>query len=49
MNQEGALLEFLEDPEERAKWIFRLRIAYILWIIFLIVGLLSIALYYLLS
>ena len=40
--------EFLGEPEKRAKWIYRLRIAYILWIIFVILGLLFIALYHLL-
>jgi|YNPNPStandDraft_1061719.scaffolds.fasta_scaffold00537_23 hypothetical protein len=31
----------LDTPEKKAKWIMRIKIAYILWIIFLTVGVLS--------
>lgn len=46
--EEPFLEKILGDPESKARWIYRLRIAYILWIIFVILGLLSIALYYML-
>ncbi|MEM0492893.1 MAG: hypothetical protein QXS02_02910 [Candidatus Thermoplasmatota archaeon] len=39
---------FLDTPEKKARWILRLRIAYIIWIIFLIIGILTLILYYLL-
>lgn len=40
--------DFLEDPEERAKWVLRFRIAYLAWIIMAILSLTFLALYYLL-
>ena len=32
---------FFDTPEKKAKWMVRLKIAYILWIIFIIIGILS--------
>lgn len=29
---------FFDTPEKKAKWIFRLRIAIIFWVIFVIIG-----------
>ncbi len=40
---------FFDTPEKRAKWIVRIKIAYIIWIIFVIIGITSIALWYLLK
>ena len=33
---------FFDTPEKKAKWLVRLKIAYIIWIVFTIIGILSI-------
>ena len=38
---------FFDSPEKKAKWIARLRIAYILWIILVIIAFIFLAWYYL--
>lgn len=40
---------FFDTPEKKAKWIARIKIAYIIWIIFLIIGIVSIAIWYFLK
>lgn len=40
---------FFDTPEKKAKWLVRIKIAYILWIIFVIIGIFSILLWYLLK
>ncbi|UCD14524.1 MAG: hypothetical protein JSW60_03650 [Thermoplasmatales archaeon] len=40
---------FFDTPEKKAKWITRVKIAYIIWIIFVIVGVISIAIWYFLK
>lgn len=42
-----SLEDIFEDPERKARWIKRLRIAYLLWIIMVIFSLTFLALYYL--
>ncbi len=37
---------FFDTPEKKAKWLFRLKIGYILWIIFMIIGIISILIWY---
>jgi len=38
---------FFDTPEKKAKWIARLRIAYIIWIIFVIISFIFLAWYFL--
>jgi hypothetical protein len=40
--------ELFDTPEKKARWIVRIKIAYIIWIILMILGIMSLALYYLL-
>jgi len=40
---------FFDTPEKKAKWLVRIKIAYILWIIFLLIGILSFLVWYLLK
>jgi len=40
---------FFDSAEKKARWIARLRIAYILWIILVIIGIISLAVWYLLK
>ena len=37
---------FFDTPEKKAKWLFRLKIGYILWIIFMIIGIVAILIGY---
>ena len=40
---------FFDTPEKKAKWLVRIKIAYILWVIFLVIGILSLLIWYLLK
>ena len=40
---------FFDTPEKKAKWIVRIKIAYIIWILFVIIGIVSIAVWYFLK
>ena len=37
---------FFDTPQKKAKWIVRIKIAYIIWILFVIIGIISIAFWY---
>jgi type IV secretory pathway TrbL component len=41
LEDDPVLGRFFNTPEKKAKWIVRLKYAYILWIIFVILGILS--------
>ena len=45
LEDDPVLGKFFDTPEKKAKWIVRLKIAYILWILFVIIGIISIALW----
>jgi hypothetical protein len=47
LEEDPILGRFFDSPEKKAKWLVRLRVAYILWIIFLIFGILFLALKFL--
>jgi len=36
---------FFDTPEKKARWLYRLKIAYIVFIIFMIIGVLSLLVY----
>ena len=40
---------FFDTPEKKARWVSRLKFAYIIWIIFMIMGIISLLLWYLLK
>ena len=40
---------FFDTSEKKARWLYRLKIAYILWIIFVILGILSLIVWYFLK
>jgi hypothetical protein len=40
---------FFDTPQKKAKWIVRIKIAYILWIFFVIMGIIFIAIWYFLK
>jgi len=41
LDDDPILGRFFNTPEKKARWIVRLKYAYILWIIFIILGILS--------
>jgi len=46
LEDDPILGRFFDTPEKKAKWIARLKILYIIWILFVIIGIISIALWY---
>ena len=38
-----------DTPEKKARWLARIKIAYILWIIFVIIGIITLLVWYLLK
>ena len=49
IEDDPVLGRFFDTPEKKAKWIVRFKIAYILWIVFVIIGIISIALWFFLK
>jgi len=46
LDDDPLLGRFFDTSEKKAKWIVRMKIMYILWIVFVIVGILSLILWY---
>jgi hypothetical protein len=46
IEDDPVLGRFFDTPEKKAKWIVRIKIAYIIWILFVIIGIISIAIWY---
>jgi hypothetical protein len=46
IDDDPILGKFFNTPEKKAKWLIRIKIAYILWIIFVIIGIITIFLWY---
>ncbi|MEM0466820.1 MAG: hypothetical protein QXX20_04405 [Candidatus Thermoplasmatota archaeon] len=46
LEEDPILGQFFDTPEKKARWIVRLKIAYIFWILFLIIGIFSFLLWY---
>ena len=40
---------FFDTPEKKAKWLVRIKIAYILWIILMIIGVISFLIWFVLK
>lgn len=38
LEEDPILGRFFDTPEKKARWLYRIKIAYIIWIIFLIIG-----------
>ena len=41
------LKDYFNTPEKKAKWLIRIKYSYIIWIIFIIFGILFLLIYYL--
>ena len=46
LENDPVLGKFFDTPEKKARWIYRLKIAYIIWIIFVIIGIITIFVWY---
>lgn len=49
IEEDPVLGRFFNTPEKKARWLYRLKIAYILWIVFVIIGIMSLLIWYLLK
>jgi hypothetical protein len=49
LENDPILGRFFDTPEKKARWISRLKTAYIIWIIFVILGIVSILIWYFLK
>lgn len=49
LEEDQIIGRFFDTPEKKAKWLVRIKIAYILWLVFLVIGILSLLLWYLLK
>jgi len=49
IEEDPILGRFFDSPEKKAKWLVRIKIAYIIWIIFLIIGIIFLAAWYFLK
>jgi len=41
LEEDPVIGRFFDTPEKKAKWIVRIKYAYILWIVFVILGIIS--------
>ena len=49
LDDDPVIGRFFDTPEKKAKWLVRVKIAYIFWILFLVFGIISILFWYLLK
>lgn len=49
IEDDPVLGRFFDTPEKKAKWLVRIKIAYILWIVFVVLGIIFIAIWYFLK
>ena len=46
IEDDPVLGRFFDTPEKKAKWLARIKIAYILWIFFVIIGIVTMLIWY---
>ena len=46
IEEDPIISRFFDTPEKKAKWLVRIKIAYIIWIIFAIIGIIFLAVWY---
>ena len=49
LEEDPILGRFFDTPEKKAKWLVRIKIGYILWIIFMIIGIMSLLIWHFLK
>ncbi len=46
IEKDPILGRYFDSPEKKAKWLFRIKIAYILWIVFVTLGIIALMVIY---
>ena len=46
LDDDEILGEFFDSPKKKAKWLIRIKYAYILWIVFVMLGIIFLLIYY---
>ena len=49
LDDDPILGQFFDTPEKKAKWLVRIKIGYILWIAFVIIGIIALLIWHLLK
>ena len=49
IEEDSILGRFFDTPEKKAKWLVRIKIAYIIWLIFVIIGIIFLGVSYFLK
>jgi hypothetical protein len=49
LENDPVLGRFFDTPEKKAKWLAKIKIAYILWIIFVVIGITTLLVWYMLK
>lgn len=49
LDNDPVIGRFFDTPEKKAKWLARIKIAYILWIIFVVIGIITLLVWYILK
>ena len=49
LEHDPVLGRFFDTSEKKAKWLARIKIAYILWIIFVVIGIITLLVWYMLK
>jgi len=49
LDDDPILGQFFDTPEKKAKWLVRIKIGYILWIAFVVIGILALLVWHILK
>ena len=49
LDDDPILGQFFDTPEKKAKWLVRIKIGYILWIAFVVIGIIALLIWHLLK
>jgi len=49
LEEDPVLGKYFDTAEKKAKWLVRIKIAYIFWILFLVIGIISLLIWYFLK
>ena len=49
LDEDPILGRFFDKSEKKAKWLARIRVGYIIWIFFVVIGIMSLLIWYLLK
>ncbi len=49
LEEDPIIGRFFDTPEKKARWLYRIKIAYILWILFMICGIVFFLIWYLIN